>query len=207
MCAFSLEVIAAAKDVLLGFAALSTAAIAFIGLKSWRRELKGRAEFEAARDLIRVTYKLRDEIQSCRSPFVSGHEFPESYRDSYGKKSQKEEADGWRHVYNARWKTVGVVIQEFDAQSLEAEALWGEDVRSLTNTLRQCANKLYVAIEMLISNYEDGGETFGTDRKLGQKIRADVSASVGTEGNALSLDIEMAINGIEQKIRPHLNRG
>lgn len=54
------EVIAIVKDVLVGVAAATTAVAAVIGLRSWSRELKGKAEFEAARNLARATYKVRD---------------------------------------------------------------------------------------------------------------------------------------------------
>ena len=67
------EVITAIKDVLLGLAAATTAVVAVIGLKNWSRELKGKAEFEIARNMIRATYKLRNELQICRSPFYSAH--------------------------------------------------------------------------------------------------------------------------------------
>ena len=63
-------IITAAKDVVLGLAAAVTASVAVVGLKRWRRELRGKADSEAARALSRVTYNLRDQIALCRSPFI-----------------------------------------------------------------------------------------------------------------------------------------
>lgn len=62
------EITSIAKNVLLGNAAAATATVAVIGIKNWSREIKGKAEFEIVRNLIRATYKLRDELQICRSP-------------------------------------------------------------------------------------------------------------------------------------------
>ena len=44
MCLTTLEIVSMVKDVLLGIAAATTVTVAVIGLKSWRRELKGKAE-------------------------------------------------------------------------------------------------------------------------------------------------------------------
>lgn len=73
------EIIAAIKDVLVGLAAAITAGVAIVGITSWQRELRGKAEFRVARTLMRATYGLRDAVQDCRAPFISGAEFPSGY--------------------------------------------------------------------------------------------------------------------------------
>lgn len=93
--------ITAIKDLLLGGAAVATASVAVAGLKRWRLELRGKADFEAARALARATYKLRDELAICRSPFVRGQEFPPSYYAS-PKRTAQEEKEGWAYVYENR---------------------------------------------------------------------------------------------------------
>jgi len=206
MCMTTPEIISAVKDVILGIAAATTATVAVIGLKSWSRELKGKAEFEVARNLIRATYKLRDELQNCRSPFVSALEFPEGYQGALGKTSAQEEAQAWSHVYKKRWEPVWSAIQEFDSHTLEAEALWGKEVRARTDQLRECVKELYVAIDALISDKANRGEHFQSDKEFGRKIRSTVSASRDDEENELSKKISGAIGAIEGQIRPHLRR-
>ena len=133
--------ITAMKDVLLGGAAVATASVAVAGLKRWRLELCGKADFEAARALAQATYKLRDELAICRSPFVRGHEFPPSYQ-AIPKQTAREEKEGWADVYKNRWAPVLTAIQEFDTHSLESEALWGESARSKTQGLSSCSSSL-----------------------------------------------------------------
>ena len=91
------EIITAIKDVLIGGAAIATASVAVIGLKSWSRELRGRADFEVARGLIRATYKLRDELRASRAPFIRAHEFPEGYYNPAGTSTPEKEAQAWAH--------------------------------------------------------------------------------------------------------------
>lgn len=200
------EVITAIKDVLLGLAAATTAIVAVIGLKNWSRELKGKAEFEIARNMIRATYKLRNELQNCRSPFYSAHEFPEGYNGMSRTMSAEEEAKAWIHIYKNRWAPVWTALQEFDTYTLEAEALWGATVRTKTDELRQCVKELNIAIDAVIRDKANGGEDFKGDREYGKQMRSVVAASRDDEKNELSQRISKAINGIEEQIRPHLRR-
>jgi len=206
MCMTTPEIITVIKDVLLGFAAATTATVAVIGLKSWGRELKGKAEFEVARNLIRATYKLRDELQICRSPFISAYEFPEGYRGTLEKSSPQGEAQAWNHVYKNRWVPVWSAIQEFDSHTLEAEALWGKEIRTRTDQLRQCVRELNTAIEAVISDKAGEGNDFKADREFAKKMRSTVSASRDDEQNELSKKTATAIGAIEEQIRPHLRR-
>lgn len=206
MCMTTPEIITAVKDVFLGIAAATTAIVAVIGLKNWSRELKGKAEFDVARNLIRATYKLRDELKNCRSSFINAYEFPDGYQGTVGKPSHQEEAQAWAHVYKNRWGPICSAIQEFDSHTLEAEALWGKEIRTRTDHLRQCVKELNVAIDAVISDKAGGGEDFRTDREFAKKMRSTVSASPNDEQNDLSKKTATAIGAIEEQIRPHLRR-
>jgi hypothetical protein len=46
------------KDIVLALAALVTAGAVVGGLWTWKRELKGNAEFDVARNLTKATYRL-----------------------------------------------------------------------------------------------------------------------------------------------------
>jgi len=199
------EIITAVKDVVLAIAAAVTAIIAILGLKSWYRELRGRAEFDAARGLARATYRLRDELAACRSPFIRASEFPSSYQGR-DKSSPKEEAEALAHVYKYRWEPVWKAIQEFDAQALEAESLWGKEIRTKSDALRDCAKELSVGMEAMIDNELSGGRNFESDRNFAKQIRARVSASGSDEENPLSRKVAVAVDGIEALLRPHLKR-
>ena len=201
----TLEIISAIRDILLGGAAIVTAVVAVKGLESWRRELKGKTEFETAKGMIKATYKLRDELSNCRSPLIRAYEFPDFYKGSTGKHSAEEEAEAWANVYEKRWEPVWKAIQDFDVQTLEAEALWGKDVREKTDELRQCARELNTAIEAVISNKASGGQDFQSDRNFGKEMGRKVSAVKESE-NPLSQKIVRSIRNIENFVRPHLKR-
>lgn len=200
------EIVSVAKDVLLAVAAVVTATVAIVGLKNWSRELRGKTEFEAARNLIKMTYRVRDELQYSRAPFVSVGEFPSDYPGTGQNVSAQEEAQAWSHVYGRRWEPVRQALEEFETHALEAEALWGSDIRKKTDELRQCARELQVAMEAVIEDKAQRGANFEADREFGKEMRSTVAASRGDETNPLNQKIKAAIDGIEKEVRPHLRR-
>lgn len=199
------EIVTLIKDAVVALAAAVTGTVAVIGLSNWNRELRGKAAFEVARALARATYKLRDELRSCRAPFLSAGEFPEGYGGHLGQTSYREEADALAHVYGNRWKHVYEALESFDTNTLEAEAMWGATIREKTDSLRQCVRELRVAIDAVIENTAQRGENFKADRKFEKEMRSKVSTSSGAE-NPLTQRIESAIAGVESVIRPHLKR-
>lgn len=192
------------KDIALAGAAVTTVYVAYSGVEKWQKELKGKASFEVARELIKSIYKLRDELGYCRSPFIAAAEFPEGYRGSLSSCTRDERGEAWAHVYSKRWAPVGTAMQGFDSAILEAEALWGNEIKGKAKELRQCVRHLQVDIEAVISNEYSGGEDF-KDRDFSKKVRSAVS-DTKSKDNELTNKINAAIEGLETEIRPHLAR-
>lgn len=200
----AVDVFSIMKDIFLAGAAGITAYVAYTGLEKWQKELRGKANFQVARELIKAVYKLRDELSYCRSPFISASEFPDGYKGTLGEHTDEEEGQAWAHVYTKRWKPVGEALQIFDTAILEAEALWGTDIKDKAKELRQCVRNLQVDIEAVISDKYSGGEDF-KDRDFAKKVKAAVSDTNSTD-NELTNRISAAIDGLESEIRPHLSR-
>lgn len=199
-----IEILTLSKDAVIALAAAVTGTVAVVGLSNWNRELRGKASFEVARSLARATYKLRDELRHSRSPLLSASEFPEGYVGHLGQNSSRERADALAYVYGNRWKHVYEALESFDTNTLEAEAMWGEKIREKTDVLRQCVNELRGAIEAVIDDTAQDGQSFKSDQEFGKDMRSKVSTS--SAENSLSQRIESAIAGIESVIRPHLKR-
>jgi len=204
LCITTIEFITAGKDIVLALAAIATAIVAIRGLSTWNRELRGKASFDVARSLAKSAYKVRDQLQGSRSPLLSAHEFPAEYHDAGLKRTAEQEAKGYAHVYSNRWEPVWEAMQEFDASTLEAEALWGHTVREATDQLRRVVREVSVAIDAFISNAAAGGEHFSTDSEFGKRMRSTVSAVPSDVKNEVNVKLAEAIQEINNQLRPHL---
>ena len=199
-----MEIISIIKDLALAGAAMSTAWVAYRGINKWILELRGRTSFKVARGLMLATYKLQDAITSCRSRLIQGREFPDDYPLLGRKATPQQELDGWTYVVNNRWAPVFEALQDYDARVLEAEALWGSEIRNSTKKLRASITKLHLAIDDFLADKYSLGEKFRAEREFGKEIRSIMFASPGAEDNLLSKSITEAIDEIEKKVRPHI---
>lgn len=202
----TVEYISATKDILLSIASVITATVAVIGLNSWRKELRGKAEYEVARRLIRATYKLRDELNYSRSPFIGSYEFPDGYDPI--DKSASDEAKAMAFVYANRWKSIMVPLQEFEAQTLEAEVLWGKEIKRIAFQLKHCSSTLKNSMNAMVSNIANHNEHFNSNKEFAEKIQSNVWSgwSDSEEKDELSSQIITAVENIEKELRPHLKR-
>lgn len=100
------------------------------------------------------------------------------------------------------WKA----LQEFDAQALEAGALWGKSIKSKSDALRACVHELRISIDAVIDDKVAGGANFTADKEFAKVVRADVHASSSNKDNKLSKKIDAAVGGIEAERKPHLVR-
>lgn len=200
-----LEFVSIIRDSLVGGAAITTAVVAVSGLNNWRRELRGRIEFETARNLIKATYQVRDKLQASRSPYVLVNEFPTDYPGDYNA-TVEQKLQAWSYIYNNRWAPVREALKDFDIYALEAEALWGSDIRVEADNLRHCAVKLQTAMQAFIDNKEQQGEDFRLDKEFAKEVNSDLYYIATNADNPLSNKIKNVVHAIEVVVRPHLRR-
>jgi len=203
---FCSETVSAISDAVLAVAGVTTAGVAIYGVKSWARELRGRATFEVARSLARATYKLRDAIRHARSSLIRVYEFPDDYDHELRQRPPEVEASAYAYIFTKRLAAVWTAHEEFDTQTLEAEALWGSPIREKTDELRALVRKLSAAAEAYIDNEASGKENLSSDRDFGRQIRSELFASFGQSDNELSNFIAVAVRAIENELRPHLRQ-
>jgi hypothetical protein len=197
------EIVVIIKDLVIAGAALSTAVIAYLGLNKWKQELRGKVHFETARSLMLSIYKVRDEIKFTRNAVILPQEFPENY--DYSDKSNQNVGNSYAYVYENRSKHLGEAMQKFEMYSLEAEALWGSDIKIHTKKLKVCSFQLVNSIKTFIDDKYNGGEIFKSDKKFADEIKRDVFF-YGKETDPLSIEIQNIIEDIEKFIRPYLHK-
>lgn len=194
------------SDGAVGVAALATAWIARKGVDAWSRELRGRAQFEVARSLFKAVLRLRDALQAARSPFIAAAEFPEAYQKAGLNPDSKTEVDGYAHVLNVRWAPVWEAYREVETQALEAEALWGADVRGKVDAVKAVVRTVNAAVHAFMRNLQTGGEDFKANPPFGQKVRSEVFGSDSDDESELNKRLRAAVKAVEDELQPHLRR-
>ena len=115
------------KDIVVGISAASAAYLAYLGLNTWQRELKGKSEYTLAKNTLHAVYKVREAFKHVRHPAIYQYEYPTEMTTNTGHLAQENNYEGTSHVYKERWKKIDDAFKELEDIYLEALVEWGSE--------------------------------------------------------------------------------
>lgn len=198
------------NDVVSAGCAVVIAAAAVYGLRTWREQLKGAADYELARRVLRSALKTRNAIELVRSRYIFGQETDVAVKES-GKQLSTDPAKRSHQEYELvvwqRWRRVVAAASEFEAEVLESEVLWGSTIKQEGEELRAVAVKLGNAIEEHLELTRPSPSPLPDPPEDAKKRRAIVLRSVGKGApDEYWNDVLSAIKALEEKLLPKLQR-
>lgn len=196
-----LEISSFIQNIVVAVAAGVTAEAAYKGLKTWREQLHGTAEFDVARRLARATFNVRDKLRVARSSVISPNEF--MAKGSLAGKGSDELAKEHAHVYGERMKPVFEAVSALDAEALEAEALWGSAIRRKADNLKSRVLVVHAAMETHVDDLWRGGALLANDPAFAKIILEQIRGGKDTDATKA---IDAAVDAIEEELKPHLRR-
>ncbi len=180
------------NNIILSIGAIITIILAIIGLTAWKKQMKGKTNYEVARRCLKSIYKLREAIKYVRNPYISAGEIEKSLKDSGledNKDLTKNQKINWA-VYDARWKKVTEAKTEMDLEFFEAEVSWGKDILLKQKDLGDLIGKLYASVTMFLRGY-------------GQEKEDKIIYNIGEE-DLFTKEVDKAIEKIEDYLKPYL---
>lgn len=159
------------SDVLI---AVATIIILLLGLREWKKQLKGKTEYELSIRLLRATYRIRDAIQEVRNIY-SG--------------------DSYKEI----WKLVSDEYLDLDIEIIESEILWGKEIHEIVKPLKKCIRNLYTNLRRHL-NYKKSKNQYEIEKV--EKIVFIQSNK--PEDDEYTKKLESAVKQIENYVRPHM---
>ena len=142
------------KDVVLGISALAVALLAWLGLKTWRRELTGKARFETARNMMRLGFELKDYFEASRNPFTRSNEWADRTKQEDEQENVSQVLNEWYARAN-RLRPVVDALNKIIEVEWEAEILLNESsVQSIKEAVQSYRDS-YAELASAISTYFD----------------------------------------------------
>jgi hypothetical protein len=146
---------ALAKDALQTSLAIIGVWIAASGLNTWKKQIKGSKEMNAAHDLHLSTLKLREAIKHVRNPWRWPSEDERAIKflkEKYPGKSDEElKKDAESGVYEVRWQQITDAYANAEAHLLLGEVLWGTEIPTLFKPLTKKIQELNLALNQYFS--------------------------------------------------------
>ena len=96
---------------------------ACVAWKGWKKQLRGQNEYELASKLLAGTYKMRDDLDLLRSPF--------KYAAEIGEDPPSASNEAQLRAYENNWNRIIETKHEIYEALVDAEAIWGEDIKEL----------------------------------------------------------------------------
>jgi hypothetical protein len=203
-----IEIIELFLNIILVGAAVTGARVAVKGLNTWRDQLKGQHEYELTRRILVALYKYRDAISELRNPVLYGHELvipPEKNEKNMSEdKKSFFETTG---AYQARYNKVKAERVSLLADLLEAEAIWGSQVKLLCQELYKLEEELFFCIWLSLGkvnpNTSDADKLF--IRELTKNNRNIMYAPlIEDKPDEFRNEMNSAIQEIERYLKPML---
>ncbi|WP_217541666.1 hypothetical protein [Vibrio metschnikovii] len=202
-----LEIFTLIKDLALTGAAISGAVVAIKGLGTWRRQLKGQSEYELSRRMLVSLFKYRDAINGVRHPAMFSYEIPHPSDDEAKSMSSDDiHYYGISKAYQNRWVKVQDQRTSLYADQLEAEAIWGDELKTLFKTIYSLEHELFTRVRhylVLMDPKADEGQREAIAR-IYKKKRDIMYDESDDEPDEFKQELLEAIRYIENYLKPKL---
>jgi hypothetical protein len=151
---------------------------------------------------------VRDQIASVRGPFISAGEVAAAFKEA-GIEPEDEgvtldkRAD--ELVYDRRWRSLSKAMTDLQLELLEAEVLWGEQVRAPEEKFRRVVAEVYVAVLHHVRSRSNSANEDKLPAATREKFfQALYQTSTDPSEDPICGRVAEAIDEFEALLRPHL---
>jgi hypothetical protein len=117
------------------------------GVRGWLSQIKGKNRYECSKNMIAGAYRIRDQIEHVRSPFMGAAEWDDRRGDADEAPDEKFARMSY-NAYRRRLQCVTDAVNLWLPTVTEAEALFGPEAREQAGRLEHVVAKLSSAIEL-----------------------------------------------------------
>lgn len=182
-------------------AVIGGAFIAFAGLNAWKKQLRGQTDYDLARKLMKAVYRVRNEIELARDPFIMPAETDAAVKAAgLGEFEKGNQAKQSEAVYAVRFQKVAAQYVELETEMLEAEATWGSEWTGVINDLEGCVKELRSAFQRFRSRHERPGN----EPDKVNEIEEVVYSYKDKSRDKFAQKVDAAVRKFEDVARPHL---
>jgi hypothetical protein len=192
------------KDIATIIATVVGSFIAIYGLTTWKKQHTSKAKYEAAKQLLRCVYIMREAIKSVRSPMITSGEMAKANPESNPESPlNKHEAIETLNVYAERWKKISSAAAELSTSALEAEVVIGKEITNYITELYKHISSLSIGIDLYLRHMASPHSEILNTETYETYVRI-VHAFPGDDSDTYNNKLEETISKIEGYLKHHL---
>ncbi len=191
------------KDLVTIISLIIASIVGIKGLQTWRRQLRGTADYELAKRLLKTIYNLREAIHQARQPAWKIPEYVAAIKE-VGRKKDAFNPEIVKFILGLRHKTIREMNQELDIEKIEVEAQWGITEKSKISEFQSVISLLDDATSyyfIYLTNPKDKQFKQNEITRLEKIVFEQIPVK---EEDKYLKDLNFQISLIEQMVRSYL---
>jgi hypothetical protein len=176
-----------------------------LGLKAWKRQLRGNAEYEVSRRLLASAYRIRDGIARVREPEITREEQAAALESEGSSTEEIRESAGAPMglitAYAVRRNALVDLRTALEADAVEANVLWPDAANVALKPLLDCVAALVGSVLEHAKYFHPSVQPNPDEEARLERI---VVASVSDD--AFKSRVDDAIRQIESFVEGHLRK-
>jgi len=199
--------IGALGSLLMAFAAIAAATAAWNGLETWKKQSVWAADNDLAKRAMLAMYRYRDSLHAVRHMAMNRAEMALPLEDGQTIWSGSEGSAGVIAAYIRRWEKHSPNRNQVEAIVLEADAVWGPDLRRWVKSLLALENELLVYIRLHMDAHLRGDTELAASYREILARKRDILYDFGSdEDDVFRRDFSEALMPVENFLREKLGR-
>jgi hypothetical protein len=195
------------KEQIVSISAVIGVFIAVSGLRTWRKELKGKSEYQKAKDILKAVYRVKNGFMVVRSPWMDSSEYPKECFDENGYFKKGTEFEAHLYAYQTRMKSLEEAFVELENQTLDAQVEWGKEFVGVIIPFRLYRHQLVMAIQNHLQTKKlNGGRELSPEERKDIRPKLYYICEDDATIDPFTAQINQAIEGFEKRLRPHINK-
>jgi hypothetical protein len=187
-----------------GLAALATAAIAWMALRSWREQASGTSKHKAAAKIAEAARLMKYHFYDARNPSYDSVEFPPEFNQPQSARSPSEKAAGWAYAYDSRYRRLNRQILRLATLRAKAGALLSEECAARLESLARKARQLRQYFGNSVAQIRAGETVKQWDQKWVERVRQSITANPMDHSDPYSLEFEATYDAFMDCLKPFL---
>jgi hypothetical protein len=175
------------------------AAVAVVGLATWRAQLHGKVQYRLARRVLTATVRYREAVRSARLPgsVLNLDKSTPQQKVSYPERLVHAQ----QRDYKKRLTRIVRARSIIESALIEAEVVWDKPCRDPFQSLWRLEDTLYAALQKQIDLYDPNN-----NEKVSREEREQAHRIVfrHVENDPIDPQLEEAVNAIVKRFAPYL---
>ncbi|MBD8896508.1 hypothetical protein IG626_10900 [Desulfovibrio desulfuricans] len=178
--------------------------VAWQGLRTWRRQLKGTSQFDVAKRLMLKVYQIRRDIEYCRSPVRYVPWITHGAEDKPIPVNEQQYESTKKDMWE-RFDKIVKTSNEIELLLFEAEIVLDKKVREHFRPISEICFQLRTSIKFFLT-YSDPKRKNRSDTDAESRKYNELEETIyAQDGDAIQTKVDSAVREIEKFIKPYVH--